>query len=643
MPTLASIKASQQATGSWGNVMQLRPYQQDAVDSAIAWMRKSTEPALLGLSTGAGKSHIAAAIALWITQKTGKKVLVLQPSKELTSQNFEKYLATGEKASIFSASANSKCTRHNVVYATPKTVLNSISRFGDAFACVIVDECHMTTPTIKQIIAHIAAKNPMLRVIGMTATPYRLGTGYIYQYDATGERISKLDTDETIDAYYHSLLYKINTRALIDMDFLTPAHTDTTALHYDTDNLTINKMGNFDARQIEQAFEGQGRLTSQIVADVVQHSQGRNGVMLFASTVKHAQEILDSLPPDNSRMIGGDVNMAKAEREKLINDFKQQRFKYIVSVGTLTTGFDAPHVGVVAILRATESASLFQQIIGRGLRLHPDKTDCLVLDYAGNIERHKLQDDIFEPTIKTYKAKTSSAIEATCPSCNFSNDFAARDNPQKLGIDKQGFFLDLAGNRILLSVGANDAPVYMPAHLGRRCNGFVQSILNKGKLDRCEYRWAFKLCEKCNHENDIAARYCEKCKAELVDPNSSLKHEAAQVKADPYAVFTEEVLFFSVKKGMSKAGNEMLVCDYSTPTTQFRAYYICDNSIALARKKWLGINKAVFGLDNVSTTVDDFIKQRTNQQPDTVTYQKNKTTGYFDVIGHNYQINEVII
>lgn len=181
MPTLASIKANQQAIGNWGNVMQLRPYQQDAVDSAIAWMRKSTEPALLGLSTGAGKSHIAAAIALWITQKTGKKVLVLQPSKELTSQNFEKYLATGEKASIFSASANSKCTRHNVVYATPKTVLNSIARFGDAFGAVIIDEAHQTTPTIKQIIDSIRAKNPMLRVIGMTATPYRMGTGYIYQ------------------------------------------------------------------------------------------------------------------------------------------------------------------------------------------------------------------------------------------------------------------------------------------------------------------------------------------------------------------------------------------------------------------------------------------------------------------------------
>jgi len=618
--------------------MQLRPYQQDAVDSAIAWMRKSTEPALLGLSTGAGKSHIAAAIALWITQKTGKKVLVLQPSKELTSQNFEKYLATGEKASIFSASANSKCTRHNVVYATPKTVLNSISRFGDAFACVIVDECHMTTPTIKQIIAHIASKNPMLRVIGMTATPYRMGTGYIYQYDATGEKVSKLDTDETIDAYYHNLLYKINTRTLIDMGFLTPAHTDTTALHYDTDNLTINKMGNFDARQIEQAFEGQGRLTSQIVADVVQHSQGRNGVMLFASTVKHAQEILDSLPPDNSRMIGGDVNMAKAEREKLINDFKQQRFKYIVSVGTLTTGFDAPHVDLVAILRATESASLFQQIIGRGLRLCDGKEDCLVLDYAENIERHDLKDDIFSPKITTSKAKSSGSIDAECEWCKFTNQFAARPNVDKLQIDKHGFFLDLAGNRIL----TEDNQPYA-AHFGRRCNGFVKSVLERGKLDRCEFRYASKTCEECSHENDIAARYCEKCKHELVNPNDSLTAQFETVKRDPYALCTEEVRFFSVKKGKSKAGNDMLICEYSTDNSNFRAYYTANSDSKLVIRKWTDINVTIFsgtkGADYCAT-VDDFMKQYTNQIPETVTYRKNKDTGYYDVYGHNKPISE---
>ena len=613
--------------------MQLRPYQQDAVDSAIAWMRKSTEPALLGLSTGAGKSHIAAAIALWITQKTGKKVLVLQPSKELTSQNFEKYLATGEKASIFSASANSKCTRHNVVYATPKTVLNSISRFGDAFACVIVDECHMTTPTIKQIIAHIAAKNPMLRVIGMTATPYRLGTGYIYQYDATGERISKLDTDETIDAYYHSLLYKINTRALIDMGFLTPAHTDTTALHYDTDNLTINKMGNFDARQIEQAFEGQGRLTSQIVADVVSHAANRKGVMLFAATVKHAEEILASLPPENSRMLGGEINMGKADREQLINDFKNKKFKYIVSVGTLTTGFDAPHVDLVAILRATESASLFQQIIGRGLRLCDGKEDCLVFDYAENIERHDLKDDIFSPKITTSKAKSSGSIDSECEWCKFTNQFAARPNVDKLAIDKQGYFLDLAGNRIL-----TEDNQFFAAHFGRRCNGFIKSVLERGKLDRCEFRYASKTCEECGHENDIAARYCEKCKHELVNPNDSLTAQFETVKRDPYAIFTEEVRFFSVKKGKSKAGNDMLICEYSTDTSSFREYYTANLEVNMIARKWKELNITLFGHTNYNASIDYFLSCYTNQMPSTVTYRKNKDTGYYDVFGHNKAI-----
>ena len=104
--------------------MQLRPYQQDAVNAAVSWMKKCKSPAVLELSTGAGKSHIAAAIAKWFIENAQKKVLILQPSLELTEQNYSKWIATGEKASIFSARANSKCTRYDVIYGTPKTVLN---------------------------------------------------------------------------------------------------------------------------------------------------------------------------------------------------------------------------------------------------------------------------------------------------------------------------------------------------------------------------------------------------------------------------------------------------------------------------------------------------------------------------------------
>src|SRR5690625_8013007 len=110
-----------------------------------------------------------------------------------------------------------------------------------------------------------------------------------------------------------------------------------------------------------------------------------------------------SLPPDNSRMIGGDINSSKRLRQKLIDDFKARRFKYIVSVGMLTTGFDAPHVDVIAVLRTTESAGLVQQIISRGSRLCEGKDNYLVLDVDGNIDFHGLQDDRFVLGIQVRK------------------------------------------------------------------------------------------------------------------------------------------------------------------------------------------------------------------------------------------------
>src|SRR5690625_1203104 len=167
--------------------LNLRPYQQDATDAAIAWMRRSIEPAVLELCTGAGKSHIIAAIADWVRENSGKKVLCLQPSKELLEQNYEKYEATGERASIFSASAGRRDMRWPVVYATPGTAKNSLDMFGNQFAAIVIDECHGITPTVRAIIEGIRKHNANLRVIGLSATPYRMNTGYIYQYDINGD------------------------------------------------------------------------------------------------------------------------------------------------------------------------------------------------------------------------------------------------------------------------------------------------------------------------------------------------------------------------------------------------------------------------------------------------------------------------
>src|SRR5699024_216722 len=136
----------------------------------------------------------------------------------------------------------------------------------------------------------------------------------------------------------------------------------------------LNRRGQFDARDVERVFEGHGRLTSTIVADIVAHSVGRRGVMVFAATVNHAKEIMASLPPQNSRMIGGDINSAKRERERLIADLKDTRFKYSVLNRMLSVEFVPPHGEVVAVLRKTESPGLFHQITVRGSRVVEGKS-----------------------------------------------------------------------------------------------------------------------------------------------------------------------------------------------------------------------------------------------------------------------------
>src|SRR5690625_1850299 len=492
-----------------------RPYQQDAVDAAIGWMRRSIEPAVLELATGSGKSICVAYIAKWLYEHTGKKVLCLQPSLELTEQNHQKYQATGNRAGIFSASAGRRDMRWPVVYGTPGTVKNSVNQFGSQFAAVILDEAHGITPTIRGIIDSIKRHNANLRVIGLSATPYRMNTGYIYQYDVNGDWV-----EDAIDPYFNTLLYRITPRELIDMGYLTPPTTTPVSAGYETGGLVLNNRGQFDARDVERVFEGHGRLTSEIVANVVENSTYRRGVMLFAATVNHAKEIMASLPPQNSRMIGGDVNSNKTLRKALIEDFKAQKFKYLVSVGMLTTGFDAPHADVIAVLRKTESPGLFQQIIGRGCRLFDGKDDFLVLDYAGNIEFHGLQDDLFEPQIRTRKSGMDGELEpirAVCPDCSFENQFTPRPNEAGFKHDRNGYFVDLQGNRIETDHGPE------PAHFGRRCTGQVD--IGGGSLARYEYRWTFKECTSYHEETDIVAGYCERCKEELLDPNLKLQRE----------------------------------------------------------------------------------------------------------------------
>ena len=257
----------------------LRDYQQDAHDAVISWVRTCKEPCLIEAATGAGKSHIIAAIAETMHRISGgKHILCLAPSAELVIQNREKYLATGNPASTFSASAGGSCLKHPVVFGTPMTVKNSIESFSGQFCAVVVDEAHGITPTIKTIIESIKNHNENLRVIGLTATPYRLGTGYIYRSDIDGNPCR----DKTCkDPYFARLVSQITAHDLIQKGFLSPPVIGAiNADNYNTAKLKLNSMGQFNAADIDKAFLGQGRKTADIISDVIDQAKFRNSVLI---------------------------------------------------------------------------------------------------------------------------------------------------------------------------------------------------------------------------------------------------------------------------------------------------------------------------------------------------------------------------
>lgn len=541
----------------------LRPYQQEAVDAVIAHVRKRLSPCLLELATGAGKSLIVAELAKFFAKAAStKRVLCIAPSKELVEQNAEKYALTGNQASIYCASAGKKCLRSQVIFASPQSALGTIDKIAHmGVSAIIIDEAHGITPTMQKLIDAVLQYtikdklvNDKCRIIGMTATPYRMGTGYIYAIDATGEEEIVHDETKAIEPFYSKLLYKITAGELVNDGYLSQVKIGDSSDSYDTSKLETDKFGRFSAKSVEQTFSGNTK-TERIIQRVIANSSDKMGVMIFAATISHAEEIASYLPTDEREVVTG--KLKKSERQNIIERFKVRQFKYIVNVDVLTTGFDAPHVDYVVVMRATESASLFQQIIGRGLRLHDDKEHCLISDFAENIERHKLQSDIFTPEINArVKSGESVEISVTCPACNCVSNKKRRNDDAYAGLahdvfgnfiisgtekatawDDDGHACEWEGMPLMMQVldpttkddfgecAFKEIPI--PAHYSRRCSNPEAYILS-GKPIQCSHRYSMKICPECHAENDIAARHCIGCKERLVDPNEKLVEKAGQ-------------------------------------------------------------------------------------------------------------------
>ncbi len=496
---------------------KLRDYQQKAVDSSISYFKKSRTPGVIVLPTGAGKSIVIAELA----RLARGRVLVVAHVKELVEQNHSKYSSFGLEAGIYSAGLNKKQTSEKVIFGSIQSIYNARDEFFKDFSLLIIDECHRVSlegdTQYSEVIKKLKKNNENICILGLTATPYRLGQGWIYNYSYIGECKTKENR------FFTNCIYELPLKHLIQNKYLTPpVKVDIPVTCYDFSELS-EKGRVYTTKEVNDLLKKQKRLTPLIIKNIIDITDkyDRQGVMIFSSTVEHAKEILSYLPEGEAQIILGDTD--GTQRDEIIEQFKKRKFKYLVNVSVLTTGFDAPHVDVIAILRPTESVSLYQQIIGRGLRLCENKKDCFVLDYTG------VGHDIYSPEINDKKPSEESVpVQIECPKCGFFNHFWGR--------------LDEFGE--------------IKEHFGRKCRGGVQDP-NTYEFEPCGFRFRFKLCPGCGCENDITARDCERCQQVLIDADAKLKQ--AKLSKNAHVLKPDTV---QVQENFDKNGNSYLEVKY---------------------------------------------------------------------------------
>lgn len=380
----------------------LRDYQQKTIDDLWDWFSKNpTGHPCLVLPTGAGKSHIVAALCKQIVQSwPDTRLLMLTSVKELIEQNAEKMRQHWPNAplGIYSASLRQKDISQ-ITFAG----IQSVSRRADQLGhidMVIVDECHQISHKdqggYRKLIAALTAINPSVRVVGLTATPFRLGHGYIHEGD---------------DTLFDDLIEPILIEDLIHQGYLSPLRSRATDVKLSTDGVH-KRGGEFIADELNAAVNTTA-LNWSVVEECIALGHARKSWLFFCVSVEHAQSVTSELIEHGIAAACVTGETPSGERDAMIKSFKSGSLRALVNVNVLTTGFDAPNTDMIAMLRPTLSPALYIQMAGRGLRLKDHADDCLVLDFAGNVARHGPITCVQPPN----KAGKGQAPVRICPDC----------------------------------------------------------------------------------------------------------------------------------------------------------------------------------------------------------------------------------
>lgn len=478
---------------------ELRPeYQLPAHIATIEHCKASAEPAYHNMSVGAGKTINIGFMCQHVTNKGGK-VLVLARQGELIQQNSDDAWSIGVKNSIFSASLNKFSTVFDCVMGTEGTVanhlLNAFSQWVPSL--VLIDECHhvdwqdveacvaaMRTGAnfydaefgqYAKIIAHFMLKNPKLRIVGYTGSPYR-------------------GTDSIKGGFWKHQLSDVGTLRLISLGFLVPPvfGFGDDEHHYNLEEFKPSGgEGAHDFTPKELAAMGrklckERTMTEQIMDLVQREAQNRLGVLITCASKKHCEQVAECLPAGTWGIVTDDTS-TKA-RKTILDKAKAGELKYVIQISCLTTGVNVPRWDFLVILRRIGSLTLITQLVGRVLRhLKPEqqaagliKNDALVWDFTDTFESlGTVYDDPMLTQAMAQRSGDKRADMIECPKCSTLNSKHAR-----------------------------------------RCSGIDL------KNQRCDHFWQFRECKACGAHNDTTAKECRECHAVLIDPNTKLLGKA---------------------------------------------------------------------------------------------------------------------
>lgn len=386
-------------------MLALRDYQDGAIEALYAWFAANDGNPLLVLPTGAGKSVIIAAfVRRALTEYPGTRILVLTHVKELIEQNHQRLKALWPEApaGIFSASLRRRDRFDAITFAGIQSVHAKAWELG-RYDLILVDEAHLIPAKgdgmYRQFLAESRRINPAIRIIGLTATPYRLGHGLLHEGD---------------DALFDDIAYDIGIDVLLARGHLAPLTTQPVRARLGTEGVG-KRHGEFIPSQLAAVIDVDS-ITEACVTEICHFGQERRGWLVFCASVKHAGHVRDAIRAQGitAELITGQT--PKGERERLIQAYQRGQIRALCNVDVLTTGFDAPHTDLLAFLRPTLSPGLYLQMAGRGMRTAPGKTDCLVLDFAGNINRHGPVDQV-RPPKRPERRESAAAVEKVCPEC----------------------------------------------------------------------------------------------------------------------------------------------------------------------------------------------------------------------------------